>query len=614
MKFFENKPLKALALYLLTLLLLIFAGECFVMKAKVDALNEAEAKKDYARSLQGDCQQIAYLSQLHISHQSNRKDEIYSRIQDHDHKIKVLGNGGRIDDSDVILKPLSRLPKITFDQLLESWQVYQKNLMAVIVPQAAANTLQPQIQTDTTTTDSVSVTVTMSQNAATMNDGAAALLPGQWLTVSTWYQRLLTDLNEEILNRKSAVWSWILTFILLDLGFLIAFYLGFVRYVIAPIEKLKQNTSTHHQDTGFAKNEIGALATEVNGIMEQLSDATEFVGAIGEGKLDFDYKTLDDDYLSGKNKLADSLISMQSKLKSLNEEEQRRQWANEGLTKFVDILRSSDDNITTLADRIISALVKYTNSNQGGLYVLNDEDEHNKHLELISMFAFDSKKFEKQKVRLGEGILGQTFLEKETTVLTEVPDEYIRITSGLGDANPKALLIVPLKVDKDVYGIVELASFKPYQPHEISFVEKLAETIASTLASVKVGQKNRNLIEQFQQQTEQMRAQEEEMRQNMEELQATQEELSRKEQDYIERIRQLETESQKHTDEELQQVKEDASRKEQEYHNKVRELERKLAERPAQTLDWELAEQVEKDLRAQLEALRITQEELNKKK
>lgn len=158
---------------------------------------------------------------------------------------------------------------------------------------------------------------------------------------------------------------------------------------------------------------------------------------------------------------------------------------------------------------------------------MNDDDENNKYLELISLFAFNIKKFEKQQIKLGEGILGQTFLEKETTYLTNMPEDYARITSGLGDSAPKAILIVPLKVDKDVYGIVELASFHELEAHEINFVEKLGETIASTLSSVKINQRNRKLLEQSQQQTEEMRAQEEEMRQNMEELTATQEGMNR---------------------------------------------------------------------------------------
>jgi GAF domain-containing protein len=199
--------------------------------------------------------------------------------------------------------------------------------------------------------------------------------------------------------------------------------------------------------------------------------------------------------------------------------------------------------------------------------------------------------------------------------LTEVPDEYIRITSGLGEANPRALVMVPLKVDKEVYGIVELASFKPYEQHEIEFVEKLAETIASTLASVKAAQKNKNLIEQFQQQTEVMRAQEEEMRQNMEELQATQEEMARKERDYIHRIQTLETASQTNGEvaAEVARLKAEFARKEQVYQSQIRELELKLSQKPTRSEDWALAEEVEKTLRIQLDTMRITHDTLDKK-
>jgi GAF domain-containing protein len=205
-------------------------------------------------------------------------------------------------------------------------------------------------------------------------------------------------------------------------------------------------------------------------------------------------------------------------------------------------------------------------------------------------------------------------LEKETTYLASVPEEYIRITSGLGDAPPKSVLMVPLKVDKDVYGIVELASFNEYQPFEIAFVEKLGESIASTLASVRAAEKNKQLIEQFQAQNEEMRAQEEEMRQNMEELQATQEEISRKERSYIKRIQELESQAgSKTSSAELETAQAAFARKELEYLSKIKELEIQLAQKPIRGDDWQLAEELEKELRINLEGLRITREELHKK-
>jgi GTP1/Obg family GTP-binding protein len=174
--------------------------------------------------------------------------------------------------------------------------------------------------------------------------------------------------------------------------------------------------------------------------------------------------------------------------------------------------------------------------------------------------------------------------------------------------------MVPLKVDREVYGIVELASFNAYEEYEISFVERLGETIASTLASVRAAQKNRTLIEQFQQQTEEMRAQEEEMRQNMEELQATQEEIARKERSYIARIQELEQQASAGTSsEEAEALRADFARREREYLANIKELERQLAQLPVKGEDWQVAEEMEKTLSIHLEALKITQEELTRK-
>ncbi|MBA4057440.1 MAG: hypothetical protein C0490_22185, partial [Marivirga sp.] len=507
--------------------------------------------------------------------------------------------------TDLFLNPLSRLSRITFDNLMHNWAVYKTAVNTILTDGQMADAV-PAVTNSDSTVNAIPVSPSTAETNYAVTK-ARLTFESQWLSLSRWYENLIVDLEDEVEKKQRRVLNWFSFFILLDIGGLIVVFYCFNRYVLKPLKLLETNTAGKTYSNDFAKNEIGEVAQHVNGTIEDLKDATDFVIAIGEGKFDLDYSSLNKDYSSGKNKLADSLIEMQTRLKSMNDEERKRQWANEGLARFVDILRSSNDNLNLLGDKIIAALVQYTHSNQGGLYILNDEDIKDKHLELVSLFAFDIKKFEQQKIKLGEGILGQTFLEKETTYLTDLPESYIRITSGLGDATPKSILMVPLRVDTQVYGIIELASFNAYMPHEIAFVEKLGESIASTLAAVRGAQKNRQLIEQFQQQTEEMRAQEEEMRQNMEELQATQEEIARKEKSYLVRIRELEEQQSdmQMSDAEKLKLKAQYEAKEREYLLKLEELKRQIALKPTHGDDWEVAQEVEKALKINLQALQI---------
>jgi len=496
MKFFRNLSLRQISIILAAAFFSVILLEIVWLQTRFNRIESVQYQIDFVRSLQLNNQRLAL--HLHpLQQNGSLSPAIMSLMEQQDLNLQLIETGGRIPGSDIFLQRLQRLPKITYVNLKELWSVHKKQI----------------VEFDSQSSDA-------SKNFI--------LVQAQSIQVSDWFTTLVDDLYDEASKFRTSLITTFAIIIGTDIFLLIVMVAGFNRFILLNLKRIVENTIQHSHTNGFAKNEIGSLAVQVNEVIEQLRDATDFVKGIGEGKLDMDYKTeLDNNYALGKNKLADELISMQSKLKTVNVEEHRRQWANEGLTKFVDILRNANDNVQTLGDKIISSLVQYTGSNQGGLYILNDDDGHNRFLELISLFAFDIKKFEKQRIKLGEGILGQTFLEKETTYLTNMPEDYARITSGLGDTTPKSILIVPLKVDKDVYGIVELASFREFEPHEISFVEKLGETIASTLSSVKVNQKNRRLLEQSQQQAEEMRAQEEEMRQNMEELTATQEGMNR---------------------------------------------------------------------------------------
>lgn len=612
MNFLRDRSLKQLGAYLLVLTSLVFIAEYFIIRRKINQLDEAERKIDFARGVQLSSQQLALQLQLYLNGREDLAAEVASRLEHQDYLLKILSDGGRIEGTDHFLQPLSRLPRITFDNLTTKWNEYKRNTFTLL---SKGETMEEPAAVEAPADSTALATMVPSApSPEPMHTGYARSRlrnEGLWLSLANWYDKLVIDLEDEVIGKREAIYTWLIILIVLNIGLLAGVYYLFRRYVLGHLNSISSTRFTSHSN-GVAKNEIHHLQVRIDETLGNLKDATDFVTAIGHGNLSVDYKdSLDNSHNRSQNLLADSLVEMQAKLKAMNEEERKRQWANEGLTKFVDILRSSNDNIHALGDRIISTLIQYTGSNQGGLYLLNDEDEHNRHLELIALFAFDIKKFVQQKIKLGEGILGQTFLEKETTYLTDIPEEYVRITSGLGDATPKCILIVPLKIDQEVYGLVELASFREYQPHEITFVEKLGETIASTFGNVRAAQKNRHLIDEFQRQTDLMKSQEEVMRQNMEELQATQEEIVRKERNYQARIQELEEQAGDQTVvRDLETVRQELVRKERDYQTKIHELEKQVAQKPLKADDWELAQEVERTLRINLDALKITREEL----
>ena len=291
-----------------------------------------------------------------------------------------------------------------------------------------------------------------------------------------------------------------------------------------------------------SNDEIGDMALAVSSLSKGLSKLSDFAEKIGEGMLDVSFTPL-----SKQDVLGNSLLSMRSNLQRAEDEkkthqigEEKRNWATQGLAQFATILRTEND-IEELSNELISSLVRYVGANQGGIYLVNDGEKGvASTLDLTGCYAYDRQKFIEKKIGKGEGLLGQCWLEKQKLYMTEVPDGYLTIHSGLGDATANCLLIVPLVVNDEVFGMLEVASFKEFEAFEIDFIERLGEAIASTLSTVKVNERTTSLLRESQYMEEQLRAQEEEMRQNMEELQATQEEMKRKDRMQQERIEELE--------------------------------------------------------------------------
>lgn len=260
-----------------------------------------------------------------------------------------------------------------------------------------------------------------------------------------------------------------------------------------------------------------------------------FVEKTRLGKIDAEYRVQGSDDVLGQSilDLRDNLKKNKEEEEKRKDEDQQRNWVAEGLAKFGDILRKDTDNLEELTYNLVSNLVKYINVNQGALFIIEDEDEADKHLKMTTCYAYERRKYADKRVELGEGIIGAAILEQETIFITDVPKTYVHITSGLGEATPSCLLVVPLKFNDKVYGVIEIGAFHNIDKYIIEFVEEVAESIASTISNVKINTRTAKLLKESRLQAETLASQEEQMRQNMEELQATQEEAARQSEKFI---------------------------------------------------------------------------------
>jgi GAF domain-containing protein len=299
---------------------------------------------------------------------------------------------------------------------------------------------------------------------------------------------------------------------------------------ILPSEKIKEKG-----------DEIGEMSKALNQLVSGLKALSGFALEIGRGNYNSEFKPLSDDDVLGNSliRMCDDLKAAAIEEAKRKQEDEQRNWATTGIAKFSDILRHDNDKLDVLSHNVISNLVVYMDANQGGIFLINDNDKSDVFIELVACYAFNRKKVLEKRIGINEGLIGRCIQEKETIYLSDVPANYIRINSGLGDANPRCLVLVPLVMNEKVFGVIEIASFNEIPPYQVEFVEKIAEIIASTLSTVIINVQTARLLDQSRIQAEELATKEEEMRQNMEEMRATQEQSVRKERELLNALEEI---------------------------------------------------------------------------
>jgi len=325
------------------------------------------------------------------------------------------------------------------------------------------------------------------------------------------------------------------------------------RYIVSSIKSLREyilrlgrgQLPDEIDDRG--NDEIAEMKRSINILTNNLKKTRDFAIEVGNGNLHKEINVFE-----GQGELGSNLINMRSKLMQVADEQARAQeqsekrlWANEGFSIFDEVLRSNVDNFENLNYAIISQLVKYLNANQGAIFIKDDQAGSETVFNLTAAYAFDRRKYLNKQIKLGEGMIGACAYEGETCYMTNIPDDYVDIISGLGGAKPSCVLIVPLKTDLGVFGAIEIASFNFVQEHELKFIEKVCQNIASHFHFVHMSIKTKKLLSQTKDQAEEMAAQEEELRQNLEEMTVIQENQNRQEKKLLDQIESLKQQNKK---------------------------------------------------------------------
>lgn len=266
-------------------------------------------------------------------------------------------------------------------------------------------------------------------------------------------------------------------------------------------------------------------------LFENFNKLSEFTNALKNRDYSIEYKkwgkndTISENLLDIRNNLLEEAKSAAEKLK----EQEKLVWLNEGLSKFIEILKYQVIEIKDLAYKIISQVVEYVGANEGGFFIVSIEGDGTKYLDLLAAYAGSKEKLIKRKIKFGAGLIGRIAIEKKPLFITEVPDEYFKISTSLGKAKPKSIILLPLLFNEEIIGIIELASLKIFTKLELEFLERISENISANLAMWRASQQTSMLLKETRGQARKMQKQQNDLERHIKELDNLREQSEKRE-------------------------------------------------------------------------------------
>jgi len=224
--------------------------------------------------------------------------------------------------------------------------------------------------------------------------------------------------------------------------------------------------------------------------------------------------------------LKDTINQMIANLAETTRTNQEQDWLNSNMARFTGMLQGERD-LETVSRLIMSELTPLVGAQHGAFFMMESPDGEGDDFELrlLSSYGYKQRKNVPTRFKIGEGLVGQSALELKPILITQAPDDYVRITSGLGEAAPVNVIVLPVLFEEQVLAVVELGSFQRFSHIQQTFLEQLAESIGVVLNTIQANMRTEELLEQSQQLAMELQSQSEELQAQQEELQQTNKEL-----------------------------------------------------------------------------------------
>jgi HAMP domain-containing protein len=209
--------------------------------------------------------------------------------------------------------------------------------------------------------------------------------------------------------------------------------------------------------------------------------------------------------------LKDNINEMIRNLKDQTLKNTEQDWLKTNLARFTRMLQGERD-LTTVSNMVLSELAPLVNAQHGVFYVTDKDEDGNTVLNLAASYAFNNRKHIAHRFKLREGLVGQCAYEKSRILLTNVPHDYVQIGSGLGEAAPLNVIVLPVLFEKEVNAVIELASFSSFSETHQSFLDQLMESIGIVLNTIAANMRTEGLLKQSQGLTAELQSQQEELK------------------------------------------------------------------------------------------------------